>query len=323
MKPKVILVFLLLGTLFSCVHTDYTKKVEQMLMDYGDSLFVKSAYIDEAWKPEYQYALYLPADVASELNDKMAQYLARNPYHLNPKNTLVFSDADKNALNHIVGGFSIVNNVVGNLALKQSAKIDSLPNISRAVVVSIEQVTPQRSEKGCNYKLIRLDTIEAVVESLPLPVEMKNINREVVNSSCVDGKTFYKSKTLNNRTAFVGSSQLDDVWKPDYQYVLFIPEKAELSILSELVRTFTATKGTYSIQNTLFLCSKRFAEPVKAVIKGSEVIVVSDDIFESEKTLHIVEATIEHLEKKVEGEFCYKMERRTGHIGADGIPEKE
>lgn len=309
MKMKISLVFLLLGTLFSCLHVDSkNKREEQMLISYGDSLFVKSAYIDDVWNPEYKYALYLPNDVPPELSSKVAQYLVRNPYQLNPKNTLVFSDADKNAISSIVGGFTIVSNTIVNLPLAQSAKADSLPKRSGAVIVLIRKVAPQNSEKNCNYNLISLDTIEACIEPLPLPADMKKINHEVMNCSYVNGKSFYKSKTLNNRIAFICSSQLNDVWKSSFQYVLLIPEKAELPILSGLVRVFKNAKGKYTTQNTLILCSKRFVEPVKEVIKGSEVMVTSD-IFESGKALNIMEATIEYLPKEAGGEFNYKMEK--------------
>lgn len=309
MKLKTGLILFLLGTLFSCLNVDYKKKEErQTLVSYGDSLFVKSSYIDDVWKPEYKYALCLPNDVSSELSSKIAQYLIRNPYQLNPKNTLVFSDADKNALNGVVGGFTIVSNTIGNLASDKPANTDSLLTVSSAVVISIKNVASQNSEKDCNYKLMRLDTIEVSVEPLPLPADMKNISREVVSSSYVDGKTFYKIKTLNNRIAFICSSQLDDAWKSSYQYALLIPEKAELTILGELVRVFANTKRKYTTQNTLILCCKRFVEPVKEVIDGSAVMVASD-IFESGKVLNVMEATIEHLSKEAGGEFNYKMEK--------------
>ena len=116
--------------------------------------------------------------------------------------------------------------------------------------------------------------------------------------------------TIGN-DSYVKSEALNRVWKPGLQYVLQIPEKANLKNFTRL-RMLLENSDKYNQENTLILCTKEMKPSVEEICGENEFTILTQLIIPVKKTRYpvVIQATIRTLTDKEKQEWSacdYKL----------------
>ena len=255
MRLKFIVYFLLGGCLFvSCtakLNTEFHDTFITITND--DTILIKSGILDDAWKPTYQYAVLLPKNLTGIAGIQTSSKLSTHKTKYTPENTIILGDISESLCSLFPSGYTIRNIAWFN--------VNDNFSYSPVVLAKIEKISPKPSDKDCNFKLTKIDTL---LWSRP---EQAKANSSNIYFSC---------SRLQNE-AIVNSSRMNEAWSDSYQYAIEFPQNAPPSTYSKLKKILTQNK--YSSENTIICCENEQADIIRKYIPNFPTVVLEGTLF--------------------------------------------